>query len=441
MPHQRKCLFNLGDDSGKQTPTLAQSSAKFGFGGKARPAIPSFSRYNQDYYELFILELKNDGVTIMTFNLKNHLKSLVEAHAPSGYEAPIRAVIQESWQPFVDTFDQDKLGSLVGIKRATRPLEPRRKIMLAAHMDEIGLMVREIVDGFIYVQRVAGLDNRVMLAQPVIVHGKHPLPGIVAAAPPHLLTENDRKQYPSYEALVIDVGLPADEVEDLVSIGNLITPDVPMLELAGKHLAAKAMDDRCCVAAVTYCLVELQKMQHSWDVYATATVQEETGLIGAKTAAYHINPDIAIALDVTFAAQPGVNGDDALEMGGGVAIALGPNMHPKLYDKIIKIAKHYEIKYQIEPIPGASGTDAWAIQVAQSGIPTALFGVPLRNMHSPVETLDLRDVERAGRLMAHFIAALDADFMDSLALDGDDKNDNSDDNQASNNGKDESDKD
>lgn len=177
------------------------------------------------------------------------------------------------------------------------------------------------------------------------------------------------------------------------------------------------MDDRACVAAVTFCLHELQTMQHGWDVFATATVQEESGLHGARTAAYHIQPDIAIALDVTFAEQPGVSGDDALEMGGGPAIVLGANIHPKLYDKIIEVAKEYEIKHQIEPIPGATGTDAWAIQVARAGIPTALLGVPIRNMHSPVETLNLQDVERTGRLLAQFIAALDSDFLSAIAWD------------------------
>lgn len=359
------------------------------------------------------------------FNLKNHLKTMVEAHAPSGHEGALREIVRMAWQPYVHEFQQDGLGSLIGIRHATQPLATPRKIMLAAHIDEIAMMVRDVVDGFIYVHRVAGMDSRVMLAQPVMVHGRRPLPGVIATTPPHLLKENDRKQYPDFEALVIDVGLPVDEVAALVRIGDLVTPDVPLLELAGKHVAAKAMDDRCCVAAVTCCLNELLSLQHSWEVYAAATVQEESGLYGAKTAAYHINPDIAIALDVTFAAQPGVNADDALEMGGGPAIALGANIHPRLYDKLIAVAERLEIKHQIEPIPDNSGTDAWAIQVARSGIPTGLLGVPIRNMHSPVETLDLRDIERTGRLLAHFIAALDGDFMDSLMLDRDEEPKNS----------------
>lgn len=351
------------------------------------------------------------------FDLKAHLKSLVEAHAPSGHEGPIREIIRDAWREIIDDTEQDKLGSLIGIKRATDPLDPARRIMLAAHMDEIGMMVRDVVDGFVFVHRISGIDNRVMLSQTVLVHGKLPLPGIVAATPSHLLKAVERNKYPSFDDLVIDVGLPADEVAELVRIGDLITVDVPMIELQGGKLAAKTMDDRACVAAVTACLQHLKGMSHRWDVYATATVQEETGLYGARTAAYQIQPDIAIALDVTWAPQPGMDSDSTAEMGGGPAIGLGPNFHPGLYQQIKDIASQYEIKLQDDLITGASGTDAWAIQVAREGIPTALLSIPIRNMHSPVETLDIKDIERAGRLLTHFIASLDAAFLKTIDWD------------------------
>jgi endoglucanase len=348
------------------------------------------------------------------FDLKTHLKTLVEAHGPSGHEGPIRDLLREAWAPLTQELMTDGLGSLIGVKRATQPQQQPRRIMLAAHIDEIGLMVRDIVDGFIYVHRISGVDNRLMPAQAVIVHGREPLPGLFATIPPHLQTAKNNQKYPTFDELVIDVGLPAEEVERLVRIGDLITPDAEMFDLLGTKVAGKAMDDRACVAAVTACLNELQSMHHQWDVYAAATVQEETGLLGAKTAAYQINPDIAIALDVCFAAQPGIDTDTGKEMGGGPAIGLGPNFHPRLYDKIRDTARRREIRIQDEPLPGASGTDAWAIQVALNGIPTALLSIPIRNMHSAVETLDLRDIERAGRLLAHFISELDADFLAAI---------------------------
>jgi endoglucanase len=348
------------------------------------------------------------------FDLKNHLKALVESHAPSGHEGPIREIIRDYWRDLTDEMQKDKLGSLIGIKRATNPVDPPRRIMLAAHMDEIGMLVRDVVDGFVYVHRISGVDARVMLAQTVRVHGKRPLPGIVAARPPHLLTADMRSKYPAFTDLIIDVGLPAAEVAELVRPGDPITVDVPMIELQGEKVAGKAMDDRACVAAVTACLDNLKGMRHQWDVYATATVQEETGLLGATTAAYFIKPDIAIALDVGFAPQPGVDADSTIGMGEGPGIGVGPNFHPGLYDKLKETAKRHEIKLQDDIIPGNSGTDAWAIQIALEGIPSALLGVPVRNMHSPVETVDLRDIERCGRLMAHFIASLDADFLKAI---------------------------
>ncbi|GAB4527063.1 MAG: M42 family metallopeptidase [Anaerolineae bacterium] len=351
-------------------------------------------------------------------DLKAHLKQLVEAHAPSGHEGPLRAILQDAWRDLTDEMQQDGLGSLIGIKRATQTTTPARKIMLAAHMDEIGMMVRDIVDGFIYVHRISGIDNRVMVAQPVMVHGKQPLPGIVAAIPPHLSNTSERQKYPTFDELVIDVGLPPAEVAELVQIGDLVTVDVPLLELQGKRVAAKAFDDRACVAAITVCLDTLKTMQHQWDVYATATVQEETGLLGAKTAAFTIEPDIAIALDVCFAEQPGIDQDDSVKMGEGPGLGIGPNFHTKLIEKIKEVASYHEMKLQDDLIPGASGTDAWAIQVSRGGIPTLLLEVPIRNMHSPVETLELTDIDRAGRLMAYFIASLDADFM--AAIDWDD---------------------
>ncbi|MFO7321101.1 MAG: M42 family metallopeptidase [Chloroflexota bacterium] len=351
------------------------------------------------------------------FDLKAHLKSLVEAHAPSGHEGPVRDLVREAWTGLVDSFEQDGLGSLIGIKRGTQSAEPRRKIMVAAHMDEIGLMVRDVVDGFLYVHRISGVDNRVMLAQPVLVHGRKPLPGVVAATPPHLLKPEDRTKYPAFDELIVDVGLPAEEVAALVRIGDLITPDVPMVELLNGRLAAKAFDDRACVAALTECLHTLSGMYHQWDVVAVATVQEENGLNGARTATYHVQPDIAIALDVTFAPQPGVDADETCEIGGGPGLGIGPNFHPKLVERIRETARRHEIKLQDDVIPGASGTDAWAIQIARDGVPTALLEIPLRSMHSPVEMVDLRDIERLGRLLAHFIAALDVEFMSSLQWD------------------------
>ena len=253
-----------------------------------------------------------------------------------------------------------------------------------------------------------------MLAQHVLVHGTRALPGVVATMPPHMLTPADTKRYPPIDDLVVDVGLPADEVEKIVSVGDLVTVDAPMIELKGRLAAAKAMDDRACIAAITTCLEMLRTARHDWDVYAVATVQEEVGLRGATTAANYLAPDCAIALDVGFAEQPGVN--DGGKLGGGPQLGIGANFHPKMVERLQAVAEYHDICWQRDIMPARTGTDAWAIQVAREGVPTALLSIPLRNMHSPVETLDMKDVERTGRLLAHFICALDEEFVDYLSL-------------------------
>ncbi|MEA3377659.1 MAG: M42 family metallopeptidase [Chloroflexota bacterium] len=342
------------------------------------------------------------------------LKELSEAEGMSGFEGPIRELVRQRWEPFVDEMHEGKLGSLIGLKNGVGP-EPRPKLMLAAHMDEIGLMVTDIEKGFLRIARVGGTDRRVLLGLEVTVHGRRDLPGVVATRPPHVLSQEERKKTVPWDQIFVDVGLPADEVKELVSVGDLISIRREMSELKNRRVAGKALDDRACVAAVTVALEQLQRVQHAWDVFAVATAQEETGLKGAIAAAYGVAPDAAIALDVTFGEQPDAPKADTLPLGEGPSISIGPNFHPKLVERLKEVAEDREIPYHIDPIPGRSGTDAWAIQVTREGVPTALVSVPLRYMHQPVETLAVADVERAGRLLAAFIAESEASLLDELA--------------------------
>ncbi len=341
------------------------------------------------------------------------LKQLSEATGLSGYEAPVRELVRQTWQPFVDDMREGKLGSLIALKQGAGS-EPRPKLMLAAHMDEIGLMVAGIEKGFLRITRVGGTDRRVLLGLEVIVHGQRDLPGIVATRPPHVLPEEERKKTMPWDKLFVDVGLPAEKVEHLVTVGDPISIRREMVELENNRVAGKAMDDRACVAAVTLALEQLSGVRHAWDVFAVATVQEETGLKGAITSAYGVAPDLAVALDVTFGRHPGVLEVDSFPLGEGPTIGVGPNFHPGLAARLKKVAEAHEIPYQIDPIPGRSGTDAWAIQVTREGVPTALVSIPIRYMHQPVETLAVQDVERAGRLLAAFIAGLEADFLEKM---------------------------
>lgn len=360
--------------------------------------------------------------------LKVHIKELSQLTGPSGHEGNVRAYVREQWADLVDEFQVDGLGSLIGIKYGSGEA-PRKKIMLSAHMDEIALMVAKIKDGYLQLADIHGCDSRIMLAKPVLVHTRErTLKGVVAVPPPHITNQaGGANKYSGFNEQWIDLGIPAEEVEKLVRLGDLVTIEAPVVELTDDQLATKAMDDRAAVASVTVCLHYLQSRQHDWDVYAVASVQEEVGLHGAMTAAYHTNPDLAIAIDVGFAEQPGMSGDTHVAVDKGPQIGIGPNFHDGLLKGLQDSAKELEISIPIDPTPGNSGTDAWAIQISREGVPTSLLSIPIRNMHSPIETVSIKCVNRTGRLMAEFISSLTPDYLDTIAWKPDEDEDAEDD--------------
>jgi len=337
------------------------------------------------------------------------LKTLTETPGPSGREHTICKIIEESWRPFVDEIRTDAMGSLIAIQYGNAP-EPRPALMAAAHMDEIGLIVTGIEGEFLRVHTLGGTDRRVLLGLEVIVHGRRDLTGIIGTRPPHVLPVEERKKLVPWDKLFVDVGLSADEVKGLVRVGDHITIRRDLAELKNNLVAGKAMDNRASVTALTLTLDMLRSRDHAWDFYAVATVQEEVGVKGAITSAYGIDPHLAIALDVTFAKQHDSNGVGTFDFDKGPTIGIGPNLHPQVVEKLRETATSDEIPYQLEPLPGSSGTDAWGIQTAREGIPCGLLSIPVRYMHQPVETANLRDIERTARLLASFVARLNADF-------------------------------
>ena len=344
------------------------------------------------------------------------LKRLSEAHGVSGYEQEIREIVQEAFGPYADEVKTDTLGSVIALRRGVGP-EPRPAVMIAAHLDEIGLIVSEIEDGFIHFEQVGGYDDRVLVGQELLVHGRRQLAGMIGARPPHVLASSERDKTIPYTKLLIDVGLPPATVSELVRVGDLITMKRDLVELQGGLVAGKALDNRASVAAVAVCLSELSRLRHEWDVYAVATAQEEVGVKGAIASTYALQPKIGVALDVTWATQPGVPDDLTFELGKGPVIGYGPNFHPRLVDAFVDAAQALEMSYHLEPTPRPGGTDAYAMQLSREGIPAALISIPARNMHTPVETVAVKDVERAGRLVAAFISRLDDKSLGKLTWD------------------------
>lgn len=337
--------------------------------------------------------------------LKEFIQAMVEAPGLSGFESAVSKVIEEYFKPYSDDIVRDKLGNLITLKKGN--VGDRKKIMLAAHMDEIGLIVKKIDEnGFIKFSTIGGIDQRTLLTQEVIIHGKKDLFGIIGNKPPHILSEDEKKKSIKIEDMLIDVGLTKEEAGKFIAIGDPISFKRKMISLQGDCVSSKALDDRAGVAVMYECLKELNKMNHDCDVYVVATVQEEVGLRGAITSTYGIFPDIGIAIDVGFAHTPELPKNEFSELGKGPAIGFGANIHPKVNKGLLTAAKEYNLPYQQEFYAGATGTDAWAIQVTQSGVATGLISIPLRYMHTSVEVVDLNDIKYAGKILANYIVSL-----------------------------------
>jgi tetrahedral aminopeptidase len=344
------------------------------------------------------------------------IKQLMTAPGLSGNEAAVRAIIEEAWKPLTDDISVSRLGSLHGLLRGTGE-EPHKSIMLSAHMDAIGLMVTRNVEGFLHIMSVGGVDPRVLPGQPVIVHGRRDLPGVVVMTPTKLLPSKYQAAPVPMEHLLVDTGLPAAEIARLVRPGDLVSFAQEPVETASETLCGHTLDNRASVTAVTVCLQELQKRQHLWDVWAVATVQEEVTLGGAYTSGFQLHPTVAVAIDVTFASSPGTPDNRSYGLGCGPCLGWGPNIHPALFKAFEETAERLEILYQKEAMPGFSGTDAIALQVAAGGSPAMVVSIPLRYMHTPVEMVSLKDINRTGRLLAEFIASLDEEFVNRLVWD------------------------
>jgi tetrahedral aminopeptidase len=349
------------------------------------------------------------------------LKQLVAASGPSGGEGAAGSVVRSLAQSYTTDVQVDAMGNVI-IHRSVP--QPQGRIMLAAHMDEIGLIVTRVEDGFLHVGEIGGMDPRLALGQEVTVYPSgpgsaqyaHGLPGYVGCRPPHVLSPQERRKVIPLRDLRVDLGLPpAFFRQGIVCVGDRVVMNGAYTELLGGRVTAKSLDNRSCVAAMLGALGYLAGMQHTWDVYAVATVQEETGSQGARAGAFGLAPDMAIVLDVTFGETPGESSTEMVAMDSGPAIGWGPNLHPAIVKRLREAADALEIPYVTEPLPGQTGTDAWAIQVVREGIPTGLLGIPLRYMHSVVEMAVLADIDRTARLLAAFISRLDATVMTTLA--------------------------
>lgn len=316
-----------------------------------------------------------------------------------GYEAEIGAHFAGMFREYTDDVRTDALNSVTAKLGNSGP-----RVMVSAHHDEIGMVVRDIEeDGCLRIHRNGGVDPRILPSLEVsVVSRTGPLYGVVGAKPPHLLSEADRKTAVKFEDLYVDIGYPAEKVRELVRVGDPVVMLSKPVKLAGGRMASKTMDDRASVASMLIAMEMFKKLNTPAQAYFVASSQEEVGCKGAATAAYAIDPDFAIAVDVTHAEGPGTGKWEAFPI-EKMTIVSGPNLHPMLTKMAEEVADKWRIPYHREICSGVTGTDAAAIQIARGGIPTILLSVPLRYMHTTVETGVISVIEDVGRLMALFI--------------------------------------
>lgn len=333
------------------------------------------------------------------------LKELSEALGVSGHEGAVRQVIVGAIKDLVDEHHVDALGNLIAFKKGSG--ESKRKVMLAAHMDEVGLMIVYVErEGSLRFRPVGGIDDRVLLSKKVLI-GDNKVPGVIGVKPIHLLEPKQRNQVMRVEEMSIDIGAASkDEAEHSVKLGDYASFDVPFAELGGtlRAVKGKAFDDRAGCAV----LIELLRGSYPFDLYAAFTVQEEVGLRGAQVAAYSIAPDVAFALEGTICDDLPKERDvsPTTTLGAGPAITIMDRSviaDPRLVNLLVETAQKNGIPYQFKQ-PGIGGTDAGAIHLSRQGVPSAVVAVPSRYIHSPVCVLSLNDLDNAVRLMRETLA-------------------------------------
>jgi endoglucanase len=309
--------------------------------------------------------------------------------------------------PFVDEVSVDVMGNVIGVRRCGK--ENARKLMLEAHMDEIGLIVTGVEEGYLKFSALGGVDSRILPASELKILTDEPIPGVIGVMPPHVLKPEDSDKTIKLEDLTIDVGLPQEAAEKKIPLGTPAVFRAVPGQLGRDAVCGKALDDRAGLAAILQALELLKDVNLDVDLYVLASVQEEVGTRGAKTGAFSVMPDWCISIDVDHAKTPDCKDRLTKEFGGGVVIALGPNMNRHFSKRAIALAEEKGISFQIGVESGDSGTDARVIQITQEGGAPALFMIPLKYMHTPVEVVSLRDTAAAAELLSEVAKSLKGD--------------------------------
>ena len=323
---------------------------------------------------------------------------------PSGFEDRVVRAAAELLRPLVDQISVHPMGSLVGVRRCGKP--GAKKLLLDAHLDEIGFLVTGHEEGFLRFAPLGGVDPRMLPDRELTLLTDPPRQAVAACLPPHVQTREDMDRSQPIKELYLDVGLTQEEAERLVPIGTPAVYRGGCAPLGKRLLCGKALDDRACFAILLDVMERLAGEELDVDVYVLGSTQEETHSTGAITGAYDIVPDLCVAVDVTHGDSPDASKDKTFPLGGGPVIGVGPNCTGWMAQRFQKKAVELGLEAQIEVMAGHSGTNAWPLQISREGVATAVLSLPLRYMHTPVEVIDREDLKDTARLLCAFVRGI-----------------------------------
>lgn len=335
------------------------------------------------------------------------LQSLCALDAISGFEARGAKTLVKLLTPYCDKVEIDMHGSVFGFLGCGK--KHAKTILLDAHLDQIGFVVTEVLEGgFLRFAPVGGVDPRMLLANEVMILAEKPLYGVIACLPPHLLKAGEQDKAVPIDEMLIDTGLT--DAAGKIAVGTPIVFAQPPVQLSGDTLTGKSLDDRAGIAAILQAMHKLKsEKKRKCNIAVLFSAQEEVTGLGAHTGAFAVRPDYGIAVDVTHGKTPDGPSDGVFELGSGAVIGVGPNMHRGLTNAIIKTAKTQGIPYQLEIMEGNTGTNAWTMQIVGEGVAMAILSIPERYMHTPIETVRLSDVDAVADLIYQFVRKFDGE--------------------------------
>lgn len=339
---------------------------------------------------------------VKKMNLKEKIEILCAAPGIAGYEYGASAAALQLLKEYAPDAQMDAFYNVTGIVR--EPKEGEKTILLDAHIDEIGMIVTHVdANGFLKVAGCGGVDRRLVLGQEVTVYGKQEISGVIAAMPPHLSSGADEKKVPEIESVLIDIGRTREQAKSIVSLGDRVGIRSEFQQLLGNRVSSKALDDRCAVAIILEVLQRLQGKELHCGLSVLFSSQEETGEKGARIAGYRMKPDLAVALDVSFAHTPDADEYKCGKMGKGVMVGISPTLDRQMCSDFVRIAQQKGIPYQTEVMGGTTGTNADSIGTLRGGVRMGLLSIPLKYMHTPVEVIDLGDCESVAVLLTEYL--------------------------------------